>query len=120
MDRHHRGERQHASSQDPAGLRWSLLFVACELSDPKSADYLLRTALRPERRLPSDDPDPAGSELGMRLLAVKALHAIAREHHCVRRHLMELIVSRPEPAVLLEAIAAAEDLGLEAGDAPDA
>lgn len=120
MDRHHhRGERQHASTQDPVALRWSLLFVACEVADPKSADFLLRTARQPERGERSDAPDSGRSELLMRLLAVKALHAIAREHHGVRRHLMELIMSRPEPAVLLEAIGAAEDLGLEPRDAPE-
>lgn len=113
---HHRGERQHASAQDPAALRWSLLFVACEVADPKSADFLLRTARQPER---GERSDSGKSELLMRLLAVKALHAIAREHHHVRRHLMELIMSRPEPAVLLEAIGAAEDLGLEPRDVPE-
>ena len=112
MNGHHRGGLRHASTQDPAALRWSLLFVACEVADPRSADFLLRTARQPERRDRSGAPGEERSELMMRLLAVKALHAIASKHHGVRRHLLELIMSRPEPDVLLEAIGAAEDLGL--------
>ncbi len=121
MNRHHRAASPRGATSDPAALRWSLLFVACETTDPKSADFLLRTALPRQRSArASDEPEAEKrSELMMRLLAVKALHAIATQHHDVRHHLLELIMSRPEPAVLLEAVAAAEDLGFRSLDGPE-
>ena len=115
-----RDGRESGLSPDPSSLRWSLLFVACEVADPKSADFLLRTARQRERPTNPDGTAREGTELLMRLLAVKALHRIARRHQDVRRHLLDLILSRPEPAVLLEALAAAEDLGLEPKTPSDA
>jgi hypothetical protein len=51
-------------------------------------------------------------DLAVRLLAVDALHEIARRHAAIRGHLLELIAARPPQAVLRAALAAARDLHL--------
>jgi hypothetical protein len=105
----------HATAVAPPPLRWSLLSVACELADPKSADYLLRTAMA-GLPAPGSDGDPGEqwrSELLIRVLAVEALYAIASRHPECRRHIVTLIASRPAPPVMYEALRAARQLALD-------
>ncbi len=102
------------SLPDDTALGWTLLFVACELGDPRAADFLLRTASRRPAR-PRYPPAPFESYTGdllKRLLAVKALHAIARQHPAVRDHILQILIAPPDLCVYLEAVAAAEDLGM--------
>ena len=106
--------RSSNAPPDATPLRWNLLSVACQLADPKAADYLLRTALA---KLPPPGCDAGAieawrGELLVRVLAVEALYAIARRHPSVRGHFERLIRSRPAPPVLYEAVRAAEALGL--------
>jgi hypothetical protein len=103
-----------------APLRWTLLSVACELCDPKSADFLLRTALgRSPGSTPADRDAQPADDFSIRVLAVDALRAIAWRYPEVRGHLIRLIRSCSEPAILYEAVRAAEDLGLH-GEAQNA
>ncbi|QSX77881.1 hypothetical protein [Agrilutibacter solisilvae] len=104
----------HATSEDPT-LRWNLLHVLGDAGDVKSAKYLVTAALEPlpDRTREKGCEGPFDTELLNRTMAVIALATVAGRHKDAAQSLLKIIGSAPARPVLIEAVKAAVDLGLQ-------
>ncbi len=103
-----------SSATHDVGLRWGALYIAGDIGDARTAEYLLRAATEP---LPKQDDDkacegPQDMELMIRTMAVESLEKVARRNPDNAEILLKLIAAKPERPVLIEAVKAARNLGL--------
>ncbi|QCU72530.1 hypothetical protein E5843_14465 [Luteimonas yindakuii] len=103
----------HQTVGDPT-LRWNLLHLLGDAGNASSAGYLVEAAIE---RLPERSREgcegPFDTELLNRTMAVHAIAAIATREREVAGQLLRIVEANPERAVLVEAVKAAADAGLQ-------
>lgn len=101
----------HDTSADPT-LRWNVLHVLGDAGNASAGQYLAEAALEklPDRQREGCE-GPYDTELLNRTMAVHALAAVCGRHGEAVELLLRVAAARPDPAVLIEAVKAAVDLG---------
>jgi hypothetical protein len=96
-------------------LKWNLLRLLGALEDPAAADFLAGVAIEP---VPEAAGHNGGSrydgELRVRTMAIEALLQIAARHKTASESLLRVVAARPVRPILVEALKAASELGLNA------
>jgi hypothetical protein len=97
-----------------APLRWCLLHLLGDAADARAGDFLVRAAVEklPERHRDEGCEGTYDTELLVRTGAVNALRSLAVRHKDAAARLLDVLSSRPERPILIEAVKAAVDLGL--------
>lgn len=108
------GLLRQSKNSDPM-LRWNLLHVLGDAGDHTAGDLLVRSAL-------AKSPEPDGEEgcqkagdieILVSTMAVHALREIARRHPEAADRVLQVVSEKPIRPILVEAVKAARDLGLE-------
>lgn len=108
-------ELLRSAPAEDVGLRWSALHIVGDIEDLSAAKYLFRESLKPlpkRCREKEGCEGPRDGELLVRTMAVEALRRVAARHEEARGLVLELIEQRPEQPVLIEAVKAAQALGI--------
>jgi hypothetical protein len=105
---------RQAKSGD-AALRWNLLYVLGDAGRDDAADFLVRIALEqlPEANLDQGCEGARDAEMLVCTMAVHALRRVATRHPEVSEALLKIVSERPARPILIEAVKAANELGLK-------
>jgi HEAT repeat protein len=104
----------HDTSQDPT-LRWNLIYLLGDAGDTHSIKPLISAALEklPEQVQENGCEGPFDTELLNRTMAIEALVALSRRHKEAAEGIVKIVSAGPARPVLIEAVKAAVDLGLQ-------
>lgn len=108
------GLLRQSKTSDPM-LRWNLLYVLGDAGDQTAADLLVRSAMA---KLPEPDDEEgcqraSDEEMLVNTMAVHALQKIATRHKEVSERMLQIVSQKPVRPILVEAVKAARELGLE-------
>ena len=94
-------------------LKWSLLYILGDVKSVASAKWMVQYALEP---LPARTQSCEGlrdGELLLRTMAVESIKKVAIQYADTAEYILKIVASRPDTALLIEAVKAAIELGLK-------